>query len=119
MPIDNRYETPPVANIALLQGTLDVLILKVLALQRMHGLGIARRIAQVTNGTFQVKPGSLFPALHRMEEAGWLAAEWGESENNRRAKFYRLTKAGQRKLKQETDNWRRISAAIAGALEIA
>ena len=119
MPIDNRYETPPVANIALLQGTLDVLILKVLALQRMHGLGIARRIAQTTNGTFQVNPGSLFPALHRMEEAGWLAAEWGESENNRRAKFYRLTKAGQRKLKQETDNWRRISAAIAGALEIA
>ena len=77
MPIDNLYETPPVANIALLQGTLDVLILKVLALQRMHGLGIARRIAQVTNGTFQVKPGSLFPALHRMEESGWLAAEMG------------------------------------------
>lgn len=109
---------PPSANISLLQGTLDVLILKVLALEPMHGLGISRRIAQVTNGTFQVKPGSLFPALHRMEEAGWLAAEWGESENNRRAKFYRLTKLGVRQLKQETDNWGRISAAMAVALEI-
>jgi PadR family transcriptional regulator, regulatory protein PadR len=119
MPIDNLHETPSFANIALLQGTLDVLILKVLALQRMHGLGISRRIAQVTNATFQVKPGSLFPALHRMEEAGWLTSEWGESENKRRAKFYRLTKLGHRKLTQETDNWHRISAAMAGALEIA
>ncbi len=83
-----------------------------------HGLGVARRIAQVTNGTFQVKPGSLFPALHRMEGAGWLTSEWGESENKRHAKFYRITKAGVRKLKQETDDWRRISAAMAGALEI-
>lgn len=118
MPIDNLYETPPVANIALLQGTLDVLILKVLALQPMHGLGISRRIAQVTNTAFQVKPGSLFPALHRMEEAGWLTSEWGESENNRRAKFYRLTKAGHRKLKRETHNWCRIATAMAGALDI-
>jgi transcriptional regulator len=109
---------PPSANIALLQGTLDVLILKALALEPMHGLGISRRIAQVTNDAFQVKPGSLFPALHRMEEAGWLTAEWGESENNRRAKFYRLTKPGLRQLKQETDNWSRISAAMANALEI-
>ena len=109
---------PPSANIALLQGTLDVLILKAVALEPMHGLGISRRIAQVTSDAFQVKPGSLFPALHRMEEAGWLTAEWGESENNRRAKFYRLTKVGVRKLKQETDDWRRISAAMAGALEI-
>lgn len=109
---------PPSANIALLQGTLDVLILKVLALEPMHGLGIARRIGQVTNETFQVKPGSLFPALHRMEEAGWLTAKWGESENNRRAKFYRLTKLGLRQLKQETENWGRISAAMAVALEI-
>jgi PadR family transcriptional regulator PadR len=72
---------------ALLQGTLDVLILKILALEPMHGLRISRRIAQVTNNTFLVKPGSLFPALHRMEEAGWLSAAWGESENNRRARF--------------------------------
>ena len=116
-PIESLYKMPS-ANIALLQGTLDVLILKVLALEPMHGLGISRRIAQVTNDTFQVKPGSLFPALHRMEEAGWLSADWGESENNRRAKFYRLTKRGLRQLKQETDNWGRISAAMAGALEI-
>jgi PadR family transcriptional regulator, regulatory protein PadR len=109
---------PPSPNIAILQGTLDVLILKVLALEPRHGLGISRRIAQVTNDTFQVKPGSLFPALHRMEEAGWLAAEWGESENKRRAKFYRLTRLGVRQLKQETDNWGRISAAMAVALQI-
>jgi transcriptional regulator len=107
----------PNAATALLQGTLDVLILKVLALEPMHGLGISRRIAQVTNGTFQVKPGSLFPALHRMEEAGWLSAEWGESENRRRAKFYRLTSAGRRQLKEQTDQWARISAAMAIALE--
>src|SRR5690349_23793669 len=93
---------------ALLQGTLDVLILKVLALEPMHGLGISRRIAQVTNNTFQVKPGSLFPALHRMEEAGWLSSEWGESENGRRAKYYQLTKAGRRQLKEETEQWARI-----------
>ena len=109
---------PPSSNVALLQGTLDVLILKVLALEPMHGLGISRRIAQVTKDTFQVKPGSLFPALHRLEEAGWLSPDWGESENNRRAKFYRLTKRGHRQLKQETENWSRISAAMAGALEI-
>jgi transcriptional regulator len=106
----------PDASTALLQGTLDVLILKVLDLEPLHGLGISRRIAQITNGTFQVKPGSLFPALHRMEEAGWLAAEWGESENRRKAKFYRLTAAGRRQLKQETDQWARISAAMATAL---
>ena len=107
----------PPSNTALLQGTLDVLILKVLALEPMHGLGISRRIAQVTQDTFQVKPGSLFPALHRMEEAGWLSAEWGESENSRRAKFYKVTKAGLRRLKEETDQWTRISAAMASALE--
>jgi PadR family transcriptional regulator, regulatory protein PadR len=105
------------ASTTLLQGTLDVLILKVLTLEPMHGLGISRRIAQVTGDTFQVKPGSLFPALHRMEEAGWLSSVWGESENSRRAKFYRLTKAGRRQLKDETDQWARISAAMASALE--
>ena len=107
----------PPSNTALLQGTLDVLILKVLALEPMHGLGISRRIAQVTQDTFQVKPGSLFPALHRMEEAGWLSAEWGESENSRRAKFYKVTKTGLRQLKDETEQWTRISAAMASALE--
>lgn len=102
---------------ALLQGTLDILILKALQLQPLHGLAISRRIAQVTGGTFQVKPGSLFPALHRMEEAGWLSSTWGESENSRRAKFYRLTRAGERQLKEETEQWARISAAMASALE--
>jgi transcriptional regulator len=107
----------PGSTTALLQGTLDVLILKVLALEPMHGLGISRRIAQVTHGTFQVKPGSLFPALHRMEEAGWLTSSWGESEANRRAKFYRLTKVGRRHLRDETEQWARISSAMASALE--
>ena len=101
----------------LLQGTLDLLILKALAPGEMHGLGISRRIEQVTQGTFAVKPGSLFPALHRMEEAGWLVSAWGESENNRRAKFYRLTATGRRQLETETKEWRRISVAIAAALE--
>jgi PadR family transcriptional regulator, regulatory protein PadR len=108
---------PSGSTASLLQGTLDVLILKVLVLEPMHGLGISRRIAQVTGGTFQVKPGSLFPALHRMEEAGWLTSSWGGSENNRRAKFYRLSKAGRRQLKEETDQWVRISTAMANALE--
>src|ERR1700689_4913954 len=107
----------PNSTTALLQGTLDVLILKVLALEPMHGLGISRRIAQVTRGTFQVKPGSLFPALHRMEEAGWLSSTWGESENSRRAKFYRLTKAGTRRLKDEAEQWGRISAGLVSGLE--
>ncbi|MGD0403344.1 MAG: PadR family transcriptional regulator [Candidatus Acidiferrales bacterium] len=101
----------------LLQGTLDMMILKSLALDQMHGLGISRRIEQLTKGTFQVKPGSLFPALHRMEEEGWLVSSWGESENNRRAKFYRLTRAGRRQLNSETQRWGRISLAIARALE--
>ena len=101
----------------LLQGTLDMMILKSLALTEMHGLGISRRIEQITKGTFQVKPGSLFPALHRMEEEGWLASAWGGSENNRRAKYYRLTKAGRKQLESETERWGRISLAIARALE--
>jgi len=100
----------------LLQGTLDLLILQTLTLGKLHGLGISRRIGQITKGTFQVKPGSLFPALHRMEEAGWLESSWGESENNRRAKYYQLTRAGRRQLKDETEEWSRISAAIALAL---
>ncbi len=81
----------------LLQGTLDLLIFKALASQEMHGLGISHRIGQITNATFQVKPGSLFSALHRMEAAGWLESYWGESENNRHAKYYRLTAAGRRR----------------------
>lgn len=101
----------------LLQGTLDLLILKALSLGEMHGLGISRRLEQVTRGTFQVKPGSLFPALHRMEDAGWLESSWGESENRRRAKFYRLSRAGRQQLKSETEEWGRISMAMALALK--
>jgi PadR family transcriptional regulator, regulatory protein PadR len=106
----------PPSQADLLQGTLDLLILKSLALEELHGMGISRRIAQITNGTFEVKAGSLFPALHRMEEAGWLTSSWGESETNRRAKFYRLTKAGRTQFSAETDRWERISIAMASAL---
>ena len=105
----------PTSN--LLQGTLDLLILKALALEEMHGLGISRRIGQITKGTFDVKPGSLFPALHRMEQAGWLTSSWGESENKRRARYYCLTKAGQRQLGIEKEEWDKISIAIASALK--
>lgn len=100
----------------LLQGTLDLLILKALAAGELHGLGVSRRIQQITNGTFVVKPGSLFPALHRMQEEGWISAFWGDSENNRRAKYYRLTKAGQKQLETETKRWDRIVLAIGRAL---
>jgi PadR family transcriptional regulator PadR len=101
----------------LLQGTLDLLILKSLVAGEKHGLGISRRIKQITGGTFVVKPGSLFPALHRMEEEGWISSYWGDSENNRRAKYYRLTKPGRKQLEAETMRWGRISWAIGQALE--
>jgi PadR family transcriptional regulator, regulatory protein PadR len=103
---------------SLLQGTLDLLILKSLATGQMHGLGISRRIQQITQGTFVVKPGSLFPALHRMEDEGWISSFWGDSENNRRAKYYRLTKPGRKQLEVETERWGRISWAIAQALQL-
>ena len=101
----------------LLQGTLDLLILKALSTGELHGLGVSRRVAQLTGGTFVVQPGSLFPALHRLEEAGWLEADWQPSENNRRAKYYRLTRAGKKQLGEETAQWNRIALAIARALE--
>jgi transcriptional regulator len=101
----------------LLQGTLDLLILKSLALGELHGLGVSRRVEQLTRGTFDVGPGSLFPALHRLEGSGWLTSRWGLSENNRKAKFYRLTAAGKRQLDVETGEWRRIAVAISYALE--
>jgi PadR family transcriptional regulator, regulatory protein PadR len=102
---------------ALLQGTLDLLILKALSTGELHGLGVSRRIEQITHGTFAVQPGSLFPALHRLEEAGWLTSSWQPSENNRRAKYYTLTRAGRGQLGQETAEWNRIALAIARALE--
>ena len=107
----------PSEQIKLLLGTLDLLILKALALGPKHGLGISRRIEQITGGTFIVKAGSLFPALHRMEEAGWLDAYWGDAETNRRAKFYKLTLDGELQLEREKRQWLRISGAIASALE--
>ena len=100
----------------LLQGTLNLLILKALNPGPLHGLGIAHRVEQITKDAFEIKPGSLFPALHRMEEAGWLAASWGESKNKRKARFYQLTKAGRRQLESERNDWRRISGAITAAL---
>ena len=102
---------------AVLQGTLDLLILKALSPGELHGLGVSRRIQQITKDTFSVQPGSLFPALHRLEEAGALVSSWQPSENNRRAKFYALTKAGRRRLGDETAQWNRVALAIAHALE--
>jgi PadR family transcriptional regulator len=102
---------------ALLQGTLDLLILKALSTGELHGLGVSRRVEQITGGTFVVQPGSLFPALHRLEEAGWLSSSWQPSENNRRAKYYTLTKTGKRQLGEETAQWNKIALAIAKALE--
>ena len=107
----------PSRRTALLQGTLDLLILKALATGELHGLGVSRRIDQLTHGTFVVQPGSLFPALHRLEEAGWLTSAWQPSENNRRAKYYALTKAGRKQLGEEAAQWNRIALAIARALE--
>jgi PadR family transcriptional regulator, regulatory protein PadR len=101
----------------LLQGTLDLLILKALSTGERHGLGVSRRIEQMTGGTFVVQPGSLFPALHRLEEAGWLASDWHPSENNRKAKYYTLTRTGRRQLDHETAEWNTIAMAIARALE--
>ena len=115
--IECLYETMTDRQTNLLQGTLDLLILKSLALGELHGLGVARRVEQITRGTFQVKPGSLFPALYRMEEAGWLTSSWGASENNRRAKYYKLTAAGRKQLDAETSEWKRIAVAIGFALQ--
>jgi transcriptional regulator len=107
----------PDRRATLLQGTLDLLILKALSTGELHGLGVSRRIEQMTAGTFSVQPGSLFPALHRLEEAGWLSSSWAASDNNRRAKFYTLTKAGRRQLVEEKEQWNRIALAMARALE--
>jgi PadR family transcriptional regulator, regulatory protein PadR len=102
---------------SLLQGTLDLLILKALGAGELHGLGVARRIEQITQGAFLVKPGSLFPALHRLEEAGWLNSFWGESDNNRRAKFYCLIKSGKAQFEVETEQWKKIAVAMTDALK--
>jgi len=101
----------------LLQGTLDLLILKSLALASMHGWGIAERIQQVSKDALQIGQGSLYPALHRLEYKGWIEADWGVSENNRRAKFYSLTRAGKKQLQAEMEDWNRLTEAIALVLE--
>lgn len=105
------------ARIPVLQGTLDLLILKAIGDGEFHGLGVSRRIDQISQGAFHVMPGSLFPALHRMEEEGWLVSQWGESENNRRAKYYRLTKSGKRQLETEAGEWKRVVLAMSSALK--
>lgn len=103
--------TQPSAD--LLQGTLDLLILKTLALEPMHGWGIALRIQQLSRDILQIGQGSLYPALHRLEYKGWISSDWGASENNRRAKFYSLTRAGKKQLESELETWNRLSQAIA------
>jgi transcriptional regulator len=103
-------------DLDLLQGTLDVLVLKTLSPGPMHGWGISQRIQQVSEDVLRVNQGSLYPALYRLENQGWIKAEWGVSENNRKAKFYELTRAGRRKLADETESWERFSAAVARVL---
>jgi len=103
----------------LVRGTLDLLILKALNLEPLHGVGISRRITQITRGAFQVSFGSLFPSLHRMEEKGWVEAEWRASENNRRAKYYRLTAAGRARLKIEERDWNQVVKIMTAAVESA
>ena len=100
----------------LVQGTLDLLILKTLALQPLHGWAIAQRIRQLSNEILQVNQGSLYPALHRLEQQAWIRAEWGESDNNRRAKYYSLTRAGRRQLEREAASWDRLSGAISAIM---
>jgi len=122
LPIDidllynSRMATPP-RRTELLKGTLDLLILRTLALEPRHGLAIAERIEQITRGTFVVKPGSLFPALHRLEQDGAIAGAWGESENGYRVKTYRLEPAGRRQLERETEQWKRIVLAMGQVLD--
>lgn len=100
----------------LLQGTLDMLILKAISLGPLHGYGVLLRIQQISGGALEILQGSLYPALYRLETRGWIGSEWGESENKRRAKYYRLTAAGRRRLREETEQWNRMTSAIASVL---
>jgi len=100
----------------ILQGTLDMLILKAISLQPTHGYGVLLRIQQLSKDRLQIQQGSLYPALYRLEHRGWITSEWGESENNRKAKYYRLTDEGRGRLQSETENWNRMKAGIAGVL---
>jgi transcriptional regulator len=107
------------ARTDLMQGTLELMILKTLARDSMHGYGIAQRIHQTVDDLLKIEDGSLYPALYRMEERGWIKSEWGVSENNRRAKFYKLTRAGRKRLDGESANWERVSRAISRVLRTA
>jgi PadR family transcriptional regulator, regulatory protein PadR len=107
----------PSRSIDLPQGTLDLLILRTLSLEPLHGWGVSERIQQISSDVLCVQQGSLYPALHRLERRGWIKARWGTSENNRRAKFYELTKAGRRQLEIEQDAWQKLTAAVSQILE--
>ncbi len=109
----------PAAKTELLQGTLDMLILKIVALGSIHGYGISQRIQQISKDVLQVQQGSLYPALHRLEKRGWLASEWGESENGRQAKFYKLSPIGRKQLAAEEATWNRLSEAVALVMQTA
>jgi transcriptional regulator len=102
----------------LVQGTLDLLLLKILALEPLHGWAISQRLRQISGEVLQVSDGSLYPALHKLEQEGWIASEWRPSENNRRAKFYSLTRLGRRQLERETANWDRLSSAISHVIKL-
>jgi transcriptional regulator len=102
----------------LVQGTLDLLLLKILALEPLHGWAISQRLTQISGDVLQVSDGSLYPALHKLEQEGWIKSEWKPSENNRRAKFYSLTRVGRRQLEKETANWNRLSSAISHVIEL-
>ena len=107
----------PESKTDLIRGTLDLLILKSLSLEALHGVGISQRIGQISRGALHVSFGSLFPALHHMEQEGWIAAEWSLSENRRRAKYYRLTPSGRRQLRAEEQNWKRVVSVMTTAME--
>ena len=107
----------PIHKSDLLQGTLDMLILKIVALGPVHGYGISQRIRQISKEVLQVQQGSLYPALHRLEKRGWLAADWGESDNGRQAKFYRLSGRGRKQLAKEDSSWQRLAAAVTSIMQ--
>jgi transcriptional regulator len=114
--VEAKGEKMPEQHIDLPQGTLDLLILRTLALGPQHGWGISERVQQTSSDLLRIQQGSLYPALHRLERRGWIKAHWGTSENNRKAKYYELTKAGARQLEVETDSWKKLTAAVAQVL---
>ncbi len=116
--LGNHEEMPMSKPSDLIQGTLDLLVLKILALQPLHGWALSQRLKQVSGDVLQVSDGSLYPALHKLEQQGWIQAEWKSTENNRRAKFYSLTRLGRRHLEREAANWERISTAISGVMRL-